>query len=67
VMFDLSHYRTFKDFYLCCVCLRYRKEFPSLVSYNRFVELMAMSFMPMLLLLQGLSERQTGKYYVDFN
>ena len=65
VMFHLSHYRTFKDFYLCCLCQNYRKEFPKLVSYNRFVELMPMTFMPMVLLLKGLSGQQTGKYYID--
>lgn len=65
VMFHLSHYRTFKDFYLCCLCQSYRKEFPKLVSYSRFVELMPMSFMPMILLLQGLSGKQTGQYYID--
>jgi hypothetical protein len=65
VMFHLSHYRTFKDFYLCCLMPHYRKDFPKIVSYNRFVELMPMSFMPMVLLLHSLSGRQTGKYYVD--
>jgi hypothetical protein len=47
VMFHLSHYRTFKDFYLYCLIPHYRREFPKLLSYNRFVELMPMSFMPM--------------------
>ena len=65
VMFHLSHYRTFKDFYLCCLYLHYRKDFPALVSYSRFVELMPMSFIPMILLLHGLSGKQTGKYYID--
>lgn len=65
VMFHLSHYRTFKDFYLCCLCQHYRKTFPKLVSYSRFVELMPMSFMPMMLLLRGLSGKQTGQYYID--
>ncbi|WP_410525798.1 IS982 family transposase [Rickettsia endosymbiont of Oedothorax gibbosus] len=65
VMFHLSHYRTFKDFYLCCLCQSYRKEFPKLVSYSRFVQLMPMSFMPMVLLLKSLSGKQTGQYYID--
>src|SRR6185437_8006089 len=65
VMFHLSHYRTFKDFYLCYLLQCYRKEFPQLVSYSRFIELMPMSFMPMILLLQGLSGKQTGQYYID--
>jgi len=64
VMFHLSHYRTFKDFYLCCLCQHYRKEFPKRLSYSRFVELMPMSFMPMVLFLRGLSGKQTGQYYI---
>jgi hypothetical protein len=65
VMFHLSHHRSFKDFYLCCLCQYYKKEFPKLVSYNRFVELMPISFMPMVLLLHSLSGKQTGQYYID--
>nr|WP_250311582.1 hypothetical protein [Rickettsia endosymbiont of Oedothorax gibbosus] len=44
--------------------LSYRKEFPKLVSYSRFVQLMPMSFMPMVLLLKSLSGKQTGQYYI---
>ena len=65
IMFHLSHYRTFKDFYLNCLCLLYKKEFPTLVSYSRFVELMPLAFMPMLLMLRGLSGKQTNQYYID--
>jgi hypothetical protein len=35
IMFQYSHYRTFKDFYLLCLISQYKKEFPNLVSYNR--------------------------------
>ena len=59
VMFHLSHYRTFKDFNLCCLCPNYRKEFLKLVSYSCFVELMAM-----LLLLKSLSGKQIRQYYI---
>ena len=65
VMFHLSHYRTFKDFYLCCLCQNYKKEFPKLVSYGRFIELMPMSFMPLVLFLRSLSGKETGQYYID--
>lgn len=65
VMFQMSHYKTFKDFYTTCIMENYRKEFPRLVSYNRFLELMASSFMPMMVLLLSLKGKETGKYYVD--
>jgi hypothetical protein len=40
VLFHVSHYRTFKAFYTEHVCLHLRAEFPTLVSYQCFVELM---------------------------
>ncbi len=51
ILFHLSHYRTFKDFYLHCVCESLKTEFPKLVSYNRFVELMPYALMPLAVLL----------------
>ena len=44
--------RTFKDFYLKSVCMNLKKEFPNLVSYNRFVELMRTVFVPLVAFLQ---------------
>ena len=39
ILFHLSHYRTFKDFYHECVIRYLTPYFPDLVSYNRFLEL----------------------------
>src|SRR5947207_14254724 len=39
VWFQQSGYRTFKDDYRKEVCQHLRDEFPTLVSYNRFIEL----------------------------
>jgi IS5 family transposase len=64
-VFHLSHYRTFKDFYLNFVCVYWRSEFPKLVSYNRFVELMKNAIFPLAILLHGLKGQKTGKYYID--
>jgi len=44
--------RTFKDFYLKSVCINLKKEFPNLVSYNRFVELMKTVLVPLVAFLQ---------------
>ena len=41
ILFHLSHYRTFKDFYNECLLMNMRKYFPKFVSYSRFVELQA--------------------------
>lgn len=48
-----------------CISVYHRKDFPNLVSYNRFVELIPHSIMPLTMILLGLSGLKTGKYYVD--
>lgn len=65
VMFQLSHYRTFKDFYLNCILIQYRKEFPNYVSYNRFIELIPLTLMPLVCMLLVLPGKETGKYFID--
>ena len=65
VMFHLSHYRTFKDFYIECLLSRYKNEFPKLVSYNRFLELIPYAAMPLCILISQLTGKVTGKYYID--
>ncbi len=47
VVFHLSGYRTFKHYYLNKVCKSWRREFPALLSCNRFVELMAQALVPL--------------------
>lgn len=46
IHFHQSHYRNFKAYYTEYVLVRLRREFPGLVSYNRFVE-----FIPSVLLV----------------
>jgi len=41
VWFHMSGYKTFKDYYTREACNHLRWDFPSLVSYDRFVELMS--------------------------
>lgn len=65
VLFHLSHYRTFKDFYLESVCQHMSPYFPRLVSYNRFIELMPHVLMPLAVLLHCCQGKETGKYYID--
>ena len=52
VGFHLSGYRNFKWYYKQLMEKEYRKFFPKLVSYNRFVELMPYTAMPLTLFLQ---------------
>jgi hypothetical protein len=40
IMFHMSGYKIFKDFYMNYILYMYRKKFPKTVSYNRFVTFM---------------------------
>ena len=65
VLFHLSHYRDFKTFYLHHVMRHMCSEFPKLVSYTRFVELMKISAIPLMLFMKGLSKQQTDNYFTQ--
>jgi len=47
IFYHQSGYKTFKWFYQRYVCKRMRQEFPKLVSYNRFIELLPDVLMPL--------------------
>ena len=53
VYFHISGYRNFKTYYLEQVRKNLTKEFPNLVSYNRFVELMAHTAVPLSVYLES--------------
>lgn len=46
IFFHMSHYRDFKNFYLGYMHQFYRKEFPNLLSYTRFIEVMPKALVP---------------------
>ncbi|PID26526.1 MAG: hypothetical protein CR982_09645 [Candidatus Cloacimonadota bacterium] len=58
IMFHSSNEKTLKRFYNKTIRNNYKKEFPNLVFYNRFVELQKNCILPMLYFL-GL--KRTGK------
>lgn len=59
VLYHLSGYKTFKDFYCRHALVYLRGYFPHLVSYNRMVERIKESFVPLLCYLKG---RALGSY-----
>jgi hypothetical protein len=63
--FHQEGYRTFKDYYLSHVCQHLETEFPGLVSYNRFVELMSGILLPLTAYLQSRYGKCTGISFVD--
>jgi hypothetical protein len=65
VYFHYSGYRTFKDYYLKHVSQNYRSEFPNLVSYNRFVELIPSALIPLIFYLNTRKGQVTGISFID--
>jgi len=65
IHFHQSHYRTFKAYYTEYVQVHLRKEFPRLISYQRFVALIPDMMLSMLAYLQSRYGACTGISFID--
>ncbi len=65
IHFHQSHYRTFKAYYTEQVQVHLSREFPRLVSYQRFVALIPGVMVPMLAYLQSRFGPCTGISFID--
>ena len=65
ICFHRSHYRDFKAYYTRHVSKHMRSEFPALVSYTRFVELIPSSLPAMYLYLHVRFGQGTGVAFID--
>lgn len=65
ILFHLSHYRTFKDYYHECVIKYLKPYFPTLVSYNRFLELKSSVILQLAVYMKHKAGTETGMYYID--
>lgn len=65
IQFHLSGYRTFKEYYTKEVLVHQRGEFPRLVSYNRVVELLPMTFVPLCVYLKTRFGTCSGISFID--
>lgn len=65
IAFHGSGAKTFKDFYRLTVLPYWRKAFPHLVSYNRFVELMPWCLRLLCCFLNTRKGEVTGIAFVD--
>lgn len=66
IFFHLGSYRNFKHYYVYYVQKHLQREFPKTVSYNRFVELMRESLLPMVLYLKMTKMGKcTGISFID--
>jgi hypothetical protein len=64
ILFQMIGYRNFKTFYLFLESY-WKKYFPKLPSYQRFIELMSRTIFPLTLFTQIKSGKKTGIYYID--
>jgi hypothetical protein len=65
VLFHFSPCKNFKYFYISYLIHFHKQDFPTLVSYSRFVQLMPRFFVPFCILLQSLFGEKTGTYIAD--
>jgi hypothetical protein len=65
IYFHVSRYRDFKTYYTQYVMKHLRGEFPNLVSYTRFVELMPLALWPLCLYLKTRFGPVTGISFID--
>lgn len=65
VWFHFSNYRNFKAYYLDKLQRHHRAEFPTLPSYNRFIELSKRVLIPLVMLLSSRFGSPTGISFID--
>lgn len=65
IAFHQSCYRNFKHFYLNHVSVHWRDAFPKLVSYQRFVEWIPSTLMPLCVYLKSCFGACTGISFID--
>jgi hypothetical protein len=65
IAFHQSAYRNFKWFYTHLVCGHWRDAFPTLVSYNRFVEWLPSVLIPLCAYLRHCFGQCTGISFID--
>ncbi len=65
LMFQISKFRNFKNFYNGFLKHYCKTDFPTLPSYSRFISIMNRAIFPMTLFTQVKSGKQTGIYYID--
>lgn len=65
IWFHCSGYKNFKQFYVEYVCRHLREDFPCLISYSRFVQLLPRLLMPVTMFLESSFAKCTGISIID--
>mgnify|MGYP000856709512 FL=1 len=65
IAFHMSHHRDFKNFYIGFLQRFYREDFPQLLSYTRFLEMMPSVLVPLSVYFTQLKAQPTGIEFID--
>ncbi|PHM33976.1 IS982 family transposase [Xenorhabdus szentirmaii] len=65
ILFHMSHYRDFKNFYLEHIWKYHHHDFPTLLSYTRFVSVAPSVLVPLCSYLTQLKGKPTGIAFID--
>ena len=65
IVFHANHYRNFKHYYLWEICQHFRSEFPNLPSYQRFIEWIPSTLLPLCVYLQHCFGQCSGISFID--
>lgn len=67
IFYHYSHYKNFKTYYTDYVSTSHKRDFPTLVGYDRFVYYIPLALLPMLVfhLYRCSLSLRTGIYYID--
>lgn len=65
VLFQMSHYRTFKAYYEQCVLQSMKNYFPTALSYTRFVSIKQSALCLLAAYLVSKAGKPTDLYYID--
>jgi len=65
IVFHTSHHRDFKNFYTGYLARFFKSDFPNLLSYTRFLELMPNAVVPLCCYFSSLKSEPTGIEFID--
>ncbi|WP_299011953.1 IS982 family transposase, partial [uncultured Shewanella sp.] len=65
IAFHTSHHRDFKNFYTGYLARFFKSEFPNLLSYTRFLEVMPNAVIPLCSYFSSLKSEATGIEFID--
>lgn len=65
IAFHMSHQRDFKNFYLGIIHRYHKNEFPTLLSYTRFLEVMPSVLVPLSSFFTHVKGEPTGIEFID--